>query len=174
MAEEEYEGYPQPWWQRWQIVASLAALSLALGIWSWVLHDRSTEQTKRIAVLEKRIATGPLIAPGNVRSIKVMPQRNGPGGKPQLTLNMPQPPNLIELRINVSFARFNTFRLLIDRKDQGRAGVIRNLLRDSNGELHVAINTSVLYPGTYEVAIEGMVNRGNPIPVGWLTIKVTE
>jgi hypothetical protein len=162
------------WWQRWQVIAGLATLCIVLGILSWVLHAKSAERAAQIASLQERLKTGPLLPPSNIRSIKVTPERSGPGGAPQLTLRMTQPPDLIRLRIDVSFARQNIFQLQIDRKDQGRAGTIQNLLRDSNGELQLAINTSVLYPGTYHLKIEGLLNRGNPVAVGWVTVQVTQ
>lgn len=172
--EDDFEDFRPRWWQRWPTLASLAGLCVALSVLSGVLYSGLLERDARIAALNERIETGPLVAPSNVRTVVLIPDRSGPGSSPQLTVRRPRMPDLVQLRIDVSFARQNTFRLKIERKDQGRAGVIHNLLRDSNGELQVAVNSSVLYPGTYRIAIEGLVNRGNPVPVGWLTIQVVD
>jgi hypothetical protein len=50
--------------------------------------------------------------------------------------------------------------------------VLNNLIRDSNGALRMALNTSVLGPGSYQFIIEGMTLQGEAIPQAWVTIGV--
>ncbi|HEU4531202.1 MAG TPA: hypothetical protein VFR59_08445, partial [Steroidobacteraceae bacterium] len=81
-------------------------------------------------------------------------------------------PELVELRVDVSFARLNTFRLTIDKRDQARAGTIHNLMRDSNGLLRLQLNTSSLSVGDYKVRVEGVTMRGQLVPVAWFNVRV--
>jgi hypothetical protein len=50
--------------------------------------------------------------------------------------------------------------------------VIDNLLRDSNGDVKLAFNTSALSAGRYDVRIEALPLLGAPIAAGWLTLDV--
>ena len=89
-------------------------------------------------------------------------------------LQVRDPAELVEMRVDVSFARHNLFRLTVDKKDQARAGTFYNVLRDSNGEIRFALNTSGLRAGDYEVAIEGIGSRGTIVPVAWMTVRVVK
>ena len=64
------------------------------------------------------------------------------------------------------------FRVTIDRIDQGRVAVLGNLAKDSNGHLHIALNSSALGPGNYQLTIEGVSWCGDPEPDSWITIGI--
>ena len=91
-----------------------------------------------------------------------------------LNLQLKEFPELIELHVDLSYTRLNLFRFTIDKKNQARAGSIYNVLRDSNGEVRFAFNTSALTPGDYAVAIEGVPQRGSRVAAGWFTVRVVE
>jgi hypothetical protein len=42
--------------------------------------------------------------------------------------------------------------------------------RDSNGNLHLELNSTALGPGAYQLAIEGLTWRGETVPQAWATI----
>jgi hypothetical protein len=162
---------PQPvWWRRIEVIAGLAALTLVLALSLWVLNGRYAERGETIAALEKRVRIGSLIAPTRARTINVSPDR-APTSRVSLRLELKDTSELVELLINVSYARYNTFRVTVDKKDQGRGGTIHNLLRDSNGNLRLIVNSSAFSPGDYKVVIEGLSRRG-PVAVGWVTLRV--
>jgi len=64
------------------------------------------------------------------------------------------------------------FRMFVDKRDQGRALVLNNLLKDSNGELRITLNSTGLAAGIYNARIEALPFLGNPIPMGWLILEV--
>jgi hypothetical protein len=64
------------------------------------------------------------------------------------------------------------FRMLVDKQDQGRALVLENLLKDSNGELRMTLNSTGLAAGIYNARIEALPPRGIPIPIGWIILQV--
>jgi hypothetical protein len=65
-----------------------------------------------------------------------------------------------------------TFRMVVDKKDQGRALIINNLLKDSNNQLRLTLNSTGLSAGIYTVRIEGMPFGGGSEPLGWLQLEV--
>lgn len=163
-----------PWWRRWETTAATGVVCLGLAIWLGVLAGKYTDRKQDIAALEQRLQEGPLRAPGDAQTLRLTPDRAGPGGPALATLRIEDPTSLIELRIDVSYAKQNAFRMTFDKKDGTRVGTVYNLLRDSNGELRMAVNSSALRAGDYKVSIVGIPFRGNPVPVGWMTIKVVQ
>jgi hypothetical protein len=72
----------------------------------------------------------------------------------------------------MSYSKVMQFRMFVDKQDQGRALVLNNMLKDSNNELRLTINTTGLAAGIYTVRIEALQPRGIPIPEGWLILEV--
>jgi hypothetical protein len=173
LAPEEAEPVQSEWWRRIEVTAALAALSAVLLICLWVLGIKYAERGDKVAALELKVASGSLQAPSRTRTIPLTPSRV-PTNAPSLTLQLRETSDLVELVLNVSATRYNTYRLTVDKKGQGRAGSIHNLLRDSNGNLRMVINSSALRPGNYKVTIEGVPGRGSPVAVGWLNVRVVE
>ncbi len=62
--------------------------------------------------------------------------------------------------------------MIVDKKDQGRALILNNLLKDSNGELRLTLNSTGLSAGIYTVRIEALPPRGIATPIGWLLLEV--
>jgi hypothetical protein len=62
--------------------------------------------------------------------------------------------------------------MFVDKQDQGRALVLNDLLKDSNGEIRMTLNSTGLASGIYTVRIEALPPRGSPIPIGWLLLEV--
>ena len=54
-----------------------------------------------------------------------------------------------------------------------QAAVLTNLARDSNGHLRIALNSSAVGPGEYQLALEGLDWRGNPVPQAWASFSVS-
>ena len=79
---------------------------------------------------------------------------------------------LVDFKIDETRSTYKTFRITIDRIDQGRVAVLHNLVKDSNGHLRVALNSSALGPGNYQLTIEGLSWRGDPEPDSWVTIGI--
>jgi hypothetical protein len=162
------------WWQRREFTLALLALSACLVIGLWVLGAQYADRGKQIAGLQEKLTAGPLHAPGRTRSIKIQPNRAGPTSQPALNLQLREVPDLVELHVDLTYTRMNLFRFIVEKKNQARAGTIYNLLRDSNGEVRFALNTSALTPGDYAVVIEGIPARGSPIALGWFVVRAVE
>jgi hypothetical protein len=64
------------------------------------------------------------------------------------------------------------FRMFVDKQDQGRALVLNDLLKDSNDELRMTVNSTGLAAGIYTVRIEAQPYKSDPVPIGWLLLDV--
>lgn len=158
-------------WKTMPVLIGAAALIFALVIALIVLGSKYAGERSNRSSLEHRLVTGPLKPPTEARSVLVHPERVK-SEKAQLSIYGGERPQLIELKIDVSFALQNAFRVTIDKKDQARVGTIDRVLKDSNGQLKFNFNTSGVTPGLYRMQIEGITLRGETIPVAWLNVKV--
>lgn len=165
---------PKPaWWQQPAALIVATALAVVLAGVAWFYFDRSRELQSQVLQAEQRLVSGPLRPPGSTRIIRIIPDRRSNTPLTHVTLQAGGKVELLELRVDVSFARTNAFRLTIDKKDQARVGTIHNLLRDSNGQLRVILNTSGLHAGLYTVRIEGVTWRGQLVPTGSFNVRVS-
>ena len=79
----------------------------------------------------------------------------------------------MEVHLDLAYTqKLNQFRIIVDKKDQGRAMILNYLLKDSNGELLMTLNSTGLSVGVYTVRIEALPFRGTPLPIGWLLLEV--
>ena len=97
--------------------------------------------------------------------------RNGPPARPTLTIRHGE---FAEMKTDLSWTRFASFRVSVDRVSQGRVAVIDGMDKDSNGHLRFSLNAAAFGPGEYLVTIEGMNLRRESIPVAWYKIAVEQ
>ena len=172
-------GKPEPWqeakkpfWQKPQVTLGLTALVIGLGIaLSFVMSD-SAAKTQRINKLQNQAAERPLDPATSTREIRLLPSREGGSNTPAITIGGNGNTQLADLKIDESRSPYKIFRVTIDRIDQGRVAVISELGKDSNGHLRIALNSSALGPGNYQLTIEGLTWRGDAEPDSWITIGI--
>lgn len=158
-------------WHKPAVPLGLAAalvVALALAVAGWV---GKRDLGQRYAALRNEAEQGVLTAPTSQAILRLEPAR--PGEKvPVYPIGARVAPTLAELHINTSFAKGNLFRAVIRRSDGTYWARLDNLLRDSNGELRIALNTSALAAGLYDLQLESMSLRGDAEPVGRLGLRV--
>lgn len=159
------------WWRHPGLLIGLGVAVLALALVASLLYGRTQVFESRVATLEERLKVGSLRPPAAQRAVRIVPDRAA-SNRIHFSVPAGSRPELVELRVDVSFARLNTFRLTIDKRDQARAGTIHNLMRDSNGLLRLQLNTSSLSVGDYKVRVEGVTMRGQLVPVAWFNVRV--
>jgi hypothetical protein len=174
----EASGKPEPWqeaprafWSKLSFVASLAGAVLILVIALPLVLSESSGKSAKIARLQKELVEQPLDAATGTRSIRLMPGREGASNTPAVTIGGGAA-ELVDFKIDETRSVYKAFTVTIDRVDQGRVGVIRNLVKDSNGHIRITLNSSALGPGNYLFTIEGMSWRGDPEPDSWVTVRV--
>ena len=171
-------GQPEPWaekpmafYQKPPAIAGLAGLAGTLLIAALMLLVSGQEKERKITVLRDELQRQPLLPVRSTRGITVQPSRTGPLERSMVTVGG-HDTEMADFKFNVSWSSYSNFRVTIDRVDQGRVVVLNNLARDSNGHLRIALNSSALGPGNYQMSLEGLDWRGNPVPQGWASFAV--
>jgi hypothetical protein len=174
----EASGKPEPWqqapkkpWEKPQLLIGLGAAVVLLALTLAIVGSSSADKSRSIAKLKASIAEQPLEPASATRTIQLVPSRSGSSNTPAITIGG-EPAELDELHIDMTHSPYRSFRVTIDRVDQGRVAILHNILKDSNGQLHLALNSSALGPGNYEFTIDGLTWRGDPEPDAWITIRV--
>jgi len=175
----EFSGRPQdlrepkaPWWKSIYVsIGSMVAAALSLLAF-WALLGKYELLRGELEDTRTQMNQGTLIQPATTRTLRIAPDRAPGIDRARITVSR-NAPQLIDLHIDMGYtAKMNQFRLLVDKKDQGRALILDNLLKDSNGELGMTLNSTGLAAGIYNARIEALPMHGSPIPVGWLTLEV--
>ena len=176
----EASGKPQdlgepkpPWWKSIYLLISLAAFAFVCLVAAWSIAGKVSLLQGKLEETKRVISQGPLVQPATERAIYITPD-HAPGiDRARIKLNRAAP-LLMDVHIDLGYTqKLLQFRLFVDKQDQGRALVLNNLLKDSNGELRVTLNSTGLAAGIYTVRIEALPPRGVPIPIGWLILEVT-
>ena len=128
-------------------------------------------KAQKIVKLQKQLAERPLDPATSTREVRLLPSRDGGSNTPAIIIGG-RAAQLADFKIDESRSPYKMFRVTIDRIDQGRVAVLGNLAKDSNGHLHIALNSSALGPGNYQLTIEGVSWRGDPEPDSWITIGI--
>ena len=166
-----WEVPPKPWWERLPVLIGTATLALALAVSLMVVAGRLNARSQELSTLQRRVATQALDPANSTRTVTVIPDRTAPSRHSILQIGGGAA-ELADLKIDVSWSKFTDFRVTVDRVDQGRAMILHNVLRDSNGQLHIGLNSSALGPGDYLISMEGLNWRGESVPQAWATITV--
>jgi len=172
--ELDYSEPPElAWWQTRAVVAGLAvvcvaALALAVASMMSASHDR---ELARVAAEREKTLT--LRAINSVRALRIAPNPRSWSASPDATLAWPEPPQLLELHLPVSYSEFLTFALTLDKVDHGRVLVVERIAPDSNKELLLSLNSSAFGPGEYRLRLQGYTWRGERVDVGWVRLQVT-
>lgn len=176
----EASGKPEPWheaprpmWQKPQTIIALAGTVAALALALAIVSGGSVSKTHRIAQLQKEAIERALDPATSRREIRLLPSRSGASNSPAIIIGGDRGgAQLADFKIDESRSPYHAFRVTIDRIDQGRVGIINNLTKDSNGHLRIALNSSALGPGNYQLTLEGLDMRGEPQPDSWVTIGI--
>jgi len=168
---EPWQEAPRPLWQKPQVTLGLAIAAVVLGLSLVGVAANSSSKSHRIAELQKQNSERALDPATSTREIRLLPSRSGASNSPAITIGGGAV-QLADFKIDESRSPYHAFRVTIDRIDQGRVAVINNLDKDSNGHLRIALNSSALGPGNYQLTLEGLDWRGQPQPDSWVTIGI--
>jgi len=166
-----WEAKPRQWWEKLPVLIAAAVLALAAGITAMAMVGKLSARDASIAALRVRMAEQPLEPATSTHSVRLVPSRTAPSTRPAAVIGGGNS-QMADLRIDMGWSRYTAFRVTIDRQDQGRVAVINYLLRDSNGDLRLALNSSALGPGTYQFAIEGLTLHSEAIAQAWVAIGI--
>jgi hypothetical protein len=169
---EPWAEAPKPFWQKLEIVLGLLGAVLVLAAALAIVASGSAHKTRTIAALEHEAMERPLDPATSTRDIRLLPSRDGASDTPAIVIGGGSEGQLADFRIDESRSPFRLFRITIDRINQGRVGIIDRLAKDSDGNLRIALNSTALGPGDYQLTIEGLNWQGQPQPDSWVTLGI--
>jgi len=164
---------PQPpWWKTIHALIGLAVVTVLSLIAFWALLGKYVLLRGELDDTRHLMSQGSLVQPATSRELRVSPDR-APGVDHARIIVTRAAPQLMDVHIDLGYTnKLTEFRLLVDKKDQGRALILNNLIKDSNDELRMTLNSTGLSSGIYNVRIEALPFGGSPIPIGWLILDV--
>jgi hypothetical protein len=175
----EASGRPQdlgepkpPWWKSIYLLIGLGTVTLISLVAFWSLAGKISLLQGKLEDAKRVVDHGSLVQPAIEKAIFIAPDHSPGIDSARINLSK-NAPLLMDVHIDLGYTqKLMQFRMFVDKKDQGRALVLNNLLKDSNGELRVTLNSTGLSTGIYTVRIEALPPRGVPIPIGWLLLEV--
>lgn len=175
----EASGQPQdlseakpPWWKTIYVLIGLSVVAFLSLVAFWALLGKYVLLRGELEDTRTTMNQGSLVQPATSNEVRVAPDR-GPGIDRARVVVSRSAPQLLDLHIDLSYTnKLMQFRMFVDKKDQGRALILNNMLKDSNGELRMTLNSTGLAAGIYTARIEALPDRGSPIPIGWLILDV--
>ena len=159
-----------PWIDRFRkhrLVIGIAALVLALAIalawvaWRWGIAE------DRVALLEAQAEAGFLRPPSTNRTVRVDLRTPGVVG-----VRGGELPERIDLLLNARSRSYARFRASLLREDGTLLFHADQLVRDSNFDLRLSINSSILAPGSYLIRVEGYARGNRREPFGEARLRV--
>jgi hypothetical protein len=162
------------WWKSSYVAAGLTAVAVASLLGLWALSGKFALLRGELEEARLRLRQGALQPPTTQHAVYVAPDRVPGADRARIEVNRGVP-QLIDLHVDLGYTKeLQQYRLIVDKQGQGRALILNDLLRDSNGELRLTFNTTGLAAGIYPVRIESLPAHasGAPMPVGWLILEV--
>jgi hypothetical protein len=166
-------GEPQlPWWKTVYLPIGLGVIAALSLVAFWVLVGKYVLLRGQLEDTRTLMNQGSLVQPATKREATVTPDRAPGIDKARISLSRGAP-LLMTVHIDLGYTnKVMEFRMFVDKKDQGRALVLNNLLKDSNDELNMTVNSTGLAAGIYNVRIEALPNHASPVPIGWFLLDV--
>ncbi len=137
------------------VLAGLAGLLLVLilalvwAVWRWGMAE------DRYEMLQAQAAEGFLQAPSSTRTVRVDPRASGSVGIARGDF-----PERIDLLIAAVTTSYDRFRVSLLRDDGVLLLHADRMVRDSNNDLRLSFNTSMVPGGRYRIRVEGYARSG--------------
>lgn len=162
-----------PWWKTPYVLIASAVLTLASLVGFWALYSKFALARSELEDARARLQQGSLEPPATQTDLRVSPDRAEGLDKARIVVSR-SAPQLMDLHIDMSYSKALQYRLIVDKRDQGRALILNNLVKDSNGELRLTFNTTGLAAGIYAARIDALPTRSSASPTseGWLVLDV--
>jgi hypothetical protein len=144
-----------------------ALIAAVAGVVAYAVQANSL--SKQVRTMERAAKATQMQAAGSTRVYRVQPVHGKPA-RPTLDVGWPNPPQWMDIYVDVSEGKYNQFMITVEKVDGGLVMQLRRVARDSNRELRLNLNSSAFGPGEYLVRIDGYNWRGQTENVGWLMI----
>ena len=144
-------------------------IAAVAGVAAYAVQANSL--SKQLRTVQREAKAMQMQAAGSTATYRVQPVRGRPE-KATLALGWMQPPQWLDIYIDVSEGKYTQFMIRVEKVDEGLVMQLRRVARDSNRELRLALNSSAFGPGDYLFKIDGYNWRGQTEAVGWVRINM--
>jgi hypothetical protein len=149
-------------------LAAALVLAVLIAVWGWVGR---ADMARRYGALQAEALKGILNVPTSSRTLHVHLARDEEA--PTITAIGGRDHALFaELRLDVNYVKNTLFTVIIKSVDGTYWARVENLLRNSNGELLVAVNSSAFTAGDYEIEVRAVNLRGEGERIGRARVRV--
>jgi hypothetical protein len=169
-------GIAEPWaekekkvWEKPAFTFAAAGVACAALIGCLVLALQISSRNDAITKLQADNHERAVAPSTRKRSIIVRTSRGGPPSAASLTISTGE---FAELKVDMSWTKFQMFKVTVERIGQGRVGIFDGLTKDSNGDVRMSLNSGAFGPGDYLVTLEGLNMRRESLPMGWFRFAV--
>ena len=169
-------GIAEPWaekqkkfWEKPAFGLLGAGLAFAALIGCAVLAMQVSSRDAAIAKLKQENHDRPVTPSTHKLTHRLYPVRNGPPSSPTVNISAGE---FAELKMDLSWTKYQMFKVTIVRADQGRVAEIDGLTKDSNGDLRLSLNAGAFGPGNYDVELQGLNMRREGLPIAWFRIGI--
>ena len=107
--------------------------------------------------------------PGRQQRYKIQPVKGKPA-QPTVALGWLDPAELLDISIDATEGKMTQFQITVDKTDGVRVMQLKRVMRDSNKEIRLSLNSSAFGPGDYLVRIDAYNWRGQTEEYGWFML----
>jgi hypothetical protein len=125
------------------------AVSLAWVAWRWDIAE------DRLELLDRKAEQGFLVPPSSNRRVRIDPR-----APRVVTVGGEAFPERVDFYFNARTPRHSRFRMSLLREDGTLLLHADQMVRDSNYDLRLSFNSSLLAPGSYLLRVEGYARGG--------------
>lgn len=148
------------------VVLALLVGMVAASAAAVIFFLQANSYSEQLQGTKQELTATQMQAPGSVQRYKLQLVKAKPE-RPTFALGWLTPPQLLDISIDASEGKITQFQITIDKTDGVRVMQIKRMMRDSNKEVRLSLNSSAFGPGDYLVKVEGYNWRGQTEEVGW-------
>lgn len=169
----EWQEKAPKFWHNPLVPAGLAALAVAAIVVAAMLGVGKARVAGQYAEFRTEALQGLLSEPIGTQTTHVHLAAPGEPGLTTYPIGNRRAPTFAELRLDVRLLSGHLYSAKLTRDDGTFFSRFDNLLRDSNGELRIAVNSGAFAAGTYLLEVRQINLRGDGSVVGQARLSVS-
>jgi hypothetical protein len=150
------------------LIGLLAAALVAAGV-AVIYVLKANALAEQLQGAKKELTAVQMQAPGRQQRYRIQPVKGKPA-QPTVALGWLQPAELLDITIDATEGKMTQFQITVDKTDGVRVMQLKRVMRDSNKEIRLSLNSSAFGPGDYLVRIDAYNWRGQTEEYGWFML----
>jgi hypothetical protein len=151
------------------ILIALAAAVLVAASVAVIYVLKASALAEQLQAAKKEVAAVQMQPPGRQQRYRIQPVKAKPA-QPTVALGWLDPAELLDITIDATEGKMTQFQITVDKSDGVRVMQLKRVMRDSNKEIRLNLNSSAFGPGNYLVRIDAYNWRGQTDEYGWFML----